>query len=624
MSKYKEIIKLQQIDTPTLKLLFYYVCNFVQLHFKLLFIVFSCILSVVTLYYKNNKVLLLFYLSVLYVAISYSTLWKTAVLSFEAFYDGNYLPTIYKIAKTQFLPLILLLSSLMIASVYSNVMTRVACFTVGALITILFACDVFSYTEFGCHFTIADILSFGKDVKGGAPLFLHFVTHKAFLFIFLLLLIFVYVHVAKVICKLNTTSPYYGLFLIVVFLGIYFLTPSAQISKNEEIYNSFLTSGAQRVRAEKQYSKDCDNYLEPIIEVDGLNKKKNVIVVFTESLSANESKLFGGLYDNTKNLDDIATHNIAFKNYYSNGFNTDQGNFSFFNSTVLLHGINSHLKENMYSFSEKFTGSFLKLFKNEGYITNCIFSADTIGEIDKIWEKVGFDNFYGGNDPFYQNEERLTFNSVPDKAMFRKTLELIPAWEKHGNFFTFIMTTTTHGPFIVPRTHEFNYHKTVQYFDESLAFLYNELLKRGFFKDGMLVITGDHRVMIAYTNDELSKFGLKGIAKVPLVIVGSDLPRGIYTDQLSHDSLGPLLEYINLKKAFHYKFSYLPFASTEPTEDNFILYQRHTPQDEVLVIDKEGRDHIVKLNGDNTRFEKEGSPKSFQNHVLNTIKWLRK
>ena len=174
------------------------------------------------------------------------------------------------------------------------------------------------------------------------------------------------------------------------------------------------------------------------------------------------------------------------------------------------------------------------------------------------------------------------------------------------------MTTTTHGPFIVPRTHEFNYHKTVQYFDESLAFLYNELLKRGFFKDGMLVITGDHRVMIAYTNDELSKFCLKGIAKVPLVIVGSDLPRGIYTDQLSHDSLGPLLEYINLKKAFHYKFSYLPFASIEPTEDNFILYQRHTPQDEVLVIDKEGRDHIVKLNGDNTRFEKDALQKVFK------------
>ena len=73
LSKYKEIIKLQQIDTPTLKLLFYYVCNLVQLHFKLLFIVFSCILSVVTLHYKNNKVLLLFYLSVLYAAISYLT-----------------------------------------------------------------------------------------------------------------------------------------------------------------------------------------------------------------------------------------------------------------------------------------------------------------------------------------------------------------------------------------------------------------------------------------------------------------------------------------------------------------------------------------------------------------------
>lgn len=624
LSKYKGMIKHQQIDTPILKLLFYYVCNFVQLNFKLLFIVFSIILTVVTLCYKNNKFLLLFYLSVLYAAISYSTLWKNAVLSFEAFYDGNYLPTIYKIAKTQFLPLIILLSSLLISCVYSNVAIRVACFSAGVVITILFACDVFSYTEFGCHITIADILSFGKDVKGGASLFHHFITHKAFLFICLLLLIFVYLHAAKVIYKTNLASTYYVLLLIAFFGGLYFLTPSAQLSKNEEIYNSFLTSGAQRVRAEKKYSKDCENYFEPIIEVDGLNKKKNVIVVFTESLSANESKLFGGLYDYTKNLDDIAYHNIAFKNYYSNGFNTDQGNFSFFNSTVLLHGINSHLKENMYSFSDKFTGSFLKFFKNEGYLTNCVFSADTIGEIDKIWEKVGFDNLYGGNDPYYKDEERLTFNSVPDKAMFKKTLELIPEWKKQGNYFTFIMTTTTHGPFIVPKTHEFNYHKTVEYFDESLGFLYKELVKQDFFRDGMLVVTGDHRVMIAYSNEELSKFGLKGIAKVPLVIVGSDLPKGIYTDQLSHDSLGPLLEYINLKKAYHYKFSYLPFASKEPTEDNFILYQSHTPQDEVIVIDKEGRDYIVKLNGDNTHFEKSDASKSFQIHVLNTIKWLRK
>ena len=624
LSHYVEKMQYQQIDTSLFYLLFFYICNFVQIHFKLLFIVFSIFLTIITFCYRNNKFLLLFYLSVLFAAISYSTLWKTAVLSFEAFYDGNYLPTVYKIAKTQFLPLIILLSSLVIAFVFKYVVARVISLAVAFAITVFFACDVFSYSEFGCHITIADVFSFGKDVNGGATILIHFISHKFFLFISLLLLILVYLHVAKVICKLKSTSPCSVLLLIVVFFGLYYLTPSAQLSKNEEIYNSFLTSGAQRLRAEKQYSNNCKDYLEPIIEVDGLNKRKNVIVVFTESLSANESKFFGGLYDKTKNLDYLAANNVAFNNYYSNGFNTDQGNFAFFNSTILLHGVNSNLKEKMYSFSDKFTGSFLKFFKKAGYLTNCIYSADTIGEIDKIWEKVGLDNLYGGSDSFYKNEERLTFNSVPDKAMFRKTLALIPEWKKHGKFFTFIMTTTTHGPFIVPKTHEFNYHKTVEYFDEALGFLYRELLKQGYFEDGMLVVTGDHRVMIAYSNEELSRFGLKGIAKVPLVIVGSDLEKGIYKEQLSHDSLGPLLEYINLKKAYHYKFSYLPFASKEITEDNFILYQSHTPQDEVIVIDKDGEDHIVKLNGDDTYFEKNGVSENFKKHVLNTVMWLRK
>ena len=207
--------------------------------------------------------------------------------------------------------------------------------------------------------------------------------------------------------------------------------------------------------------------------------------------------------------------------------------------------------------------------------------------------------------------------------MFKRTLDLLPKWENNGKFFTFIMTTTTHGPYVVPKTREFDYHKTIQYFDESLWYFYKELLKRGFFENGMLVITGDHKAMLAYTNEEMNKYGLKGIARVPLVIVSKDLPKGNYSYHLSHDSLGPLLEYINLKKAYHYQFAFLPFTSKEPTNNNFILYQRHNPQDEVIVIDKLGKDHVVKLNGDDTNFDCSDVDNSFKKNVLSTIKWLR-
>lgn len=92
---------------------------------------------------------------------------------------------------------------------------------------------------------------------------------------------------------------------------------------------------------------------------------------------------------------------------------------------------------------------------------------------------------------------------------------------------------------------------------------------------------------------------------------------------MSHVSLCHLLEYINLKKAYHYEFEYLPFAYIEPTDNNFILYQRHAPQDEVIVIDKDGKEHIVKLNGDDTNFGRNDIESSFRIKVLNTIKWLR-
>lgn len=551
-------------------------------------------------------------------------MWDQTVLILDSIYEVNYFRSIYKIAKTQFLPAIFITSSFLIACNFNQLIIKLIFIVISLILILFYVSDVFTFAEFGSHLAISDAFTFGKDINSSFSIIKHFVTQKNKLFVLSLLLVISSVLLSIIICKNKSRFSRYSLILIPFVIILNFYSPSAELTLHEDLFDNFLTSGIDRVKAEKPYTNnDVVNY-QPIIEVKGLNKRKNVIVIFTESLSANESKYFGGINDNTPNFDAIASKHLAFYNYYSNGYNTDRGNYSFLTSIPPLHGSRFESKDNFYSSTDSSTGSVLLHFKNEGYTSNCVFSAESIGDLEKIWKKSGFDNYYDGNDPYYENEERLSFNSVPDKVMFKRVLELIPSWSKNGNFFTFIMTTTTHGPFIIPKTHEFNFHKAIQYFDSSFAYFYNELLKQGFFENGMLVVTGDHRAMVPYTNDEMKKYGLKGFAKVPLLIVGSDLPNGLNTDQLSHVSLGPLLEYINLKKANHYQFAYLPFAEKKSYSDNFILYQRRTPQDEVIVIDNKGQEYTVKLNGDDTNFEKNNVSKDFKNGVLNTIKWLRK
>lgn len=621
--KIGKAISYSSLSDSKLKLLFYRFVYWCQKNSSALYQFTLFALTLLCCINFKCRSLLIFYVFVLYTYITFMFMWKQTVFTLDSVYDGDYFRSIYKIVKTQYLPALFILSSILIACNLKIFWLKLPFFVISLIIILLFVSDVFTFTEFGCHLAISDVFSFGKDATASLTVIKHFVTEYNQLFILCLCLVIVVFFLSALISKNRQPFSHYSLILIPILFILNSYSPSAALSLHEDRFENVLTSGAQRIRAERKYTQIDAIRNQPIIEVNGLNKRKNVIVIFTESLSANESRYFGGINNNTLNLDAVASKNVAFKNYYSNGYNTDKGNYAFLTSTPLLHGTQAETKDNVYLPSQIHTGSFLNYFKKEGYTTNCLYSAISIGELENIWRRSGFDNFYDGNDPYYKNEERLSFNSVPDKAMFKRTLELIPQWNKKGNFFTFIMTTTTHGPYVIPKTHEFNFHKAIKYFDSSFAYFYKELLKQGFFKNGMLVVTGDHRAMVPYTNEELEKYGLKGFAKVPLLIVGSELPRGLYTEQLSHVSLGPLLEYINLKKAYHYEFEYLPFASIEPTDNNFILYQRHAPQDEVIVIDKDGKEHIVKLNGDDTNFDRSDIESSFRTKVLNTIKWLR-
>jgi hypothetical protein len=86
-----------------------------------------------------------------------------------------------------------------------------------------------------------------------------------------------------------------------------------------------------------------------------------------------------------------------------------------------------------------------------------------------------------------------------------------------------LLTVSTHPPFINPETEQSDEPGVFKYADKQIGMLFDELNKRHFFDNGILLISGDHRSMTPLFAQEQSKFGDSAMARVPMVIA-TNLP----------------------------------------------------------------------------------------------------
>lgn len=498
-----------------------------------------------------------------------------------------------------------------------------SCFVAVVLLCALITADIFTYSQFATHLVINDIFTFTKDATKSFGLITDFISHKsllATLCAFIMISAVIIMISKRCLCK-KTLIEYMSLYLV---CAVVFFMPEAARTLKDGSFASIFNSSAASINIKKSYSDSYDYKKDDVktVSVDGLGQKKNIIFLMVESLSANESRYLGGEFDNTPYLDRLAKDALVFENYFTNGYNTDTGNFAFLTGIPYLESGRSYTDDRYYS------NTLIKNFKKSGYTTNVFFSAQNIGFLDIIWEKAGFDNFYSGTDEYYNNSERLLFNSVPDGIMFDNLARYVPSWMEKGSFFTFVMTTTSHGPFVVPVTHEFDYHKTIRYVDKAIYELYQKLEAMGFFGNGMLVISGDHRAMIPYSEYENTRFGSSGIARVPLIIIDKNLCAKIKYPY-SHAQAGALLEYLNLEKTSYYDFNYLPALDDSRTLGKAIYYQSHSPADEVIIVDgmdKDGNvnEYNMTIRGDDTDLSDNNLPGDKRREILENTYWIRK
>jgi hypothetical protein len=327
--------------------------------------------------------------------------------------------------------------------------------------------------------------------------------------------------------------------------------------------------------------------------------KPDIVLVAVESLSSYHSALLGGR-GWTPELDALARQNTWLTNFHANGFTTDHGLIALLAGKDPLPAVGRYGSSKAYDGFDDPRGALPSLLKTRGY-TTLFFTTGDLGFLDKgKWcAAIGFDHVEGAENRFYEGMPRLHFNAAPDEALFDRFLQWYERRDRGQPFFASLLTVSSHPPFIDPESRQHSEEAVIRYVDRQLGRFYRKLEAAGFFANGLLLITGDHRAMTPVTAVEMQSYGDRALSRVPMIIAGkSQLPAGKH-DFLAQqvalaDSLGLLLgdEYCRSQSGG-------AFLTSPPIEPPYVIHVRGDRRSWLSVYTKQG-DAIIRLDGDQT------------------------
>ncbi len=247
-----------------------------------------------------------------------------------------------------------------------------------------------------------------------------------------------------------------------------------------------------------------------------------------------------------------------------------------------------------------------ELHKN-GYGVN-FFTTGDLGFLDKAtWLRaLHFDHFEGAENSYYEGWKRRHFNAAEDKALYQRFLQWLDQRNESSPWFSMLLTVSTHPPFVNPQTDQADEPGVFKYADEQVGMLFDELNRRHFFDNGILLISGDHRSMTPLFGQEELKFGDSAMARVPMVIA-TNLPvkRGLVSDAFQQADLPPSLEDLTNAHACRTAGEGW-FLREQPIPPKYIVHARGDKRDrlDIYFRDSDGtsREGNIILDGDASRW----------------------
>lgn len=329
----------------------------------------------------------------------------------------------------------------------------------------------------------------------------------------------------------------------------------------------------------------------------GQNRHPNIILVTVESLSMHQSALFGGFHDLTPQLDKLARNHRYFVNFFANGFTTDGGLIALINGKAPIPAINRYQSVNAFQGFEDPQGALPDVLHDAGYSAH-FFTTGDLGFLDKLsWLKsLRFDSIEGAEQPFYHNWKRRHFNAAEDRALYLRLLQWIDQYHETKPYFVFALTVSTHPPFVNPVDNALGEANVFPYADRQLDMLYTELKRRDFFKNGLLLITGDHRSMTPLYAEEAARYGNTALARVPLIVIDNEYPQGPIEQPFQQTDLIPSLIDLTGNQACR-KESEGWFLRNTPQPATYIKHARGDQRNRIDIYFENQQAALI-LNGD--------------------------
>lgn len=429
------------------------------------------------------------------------------------FYYKNF---IYKLALDQRPRLILLLLAVLFTTAielavllsFTSRVYRAAVIAIAGLVKIV--ASVF-YAEFA-NFNLLSRLGQAKELKGTGPVIIENISTFLIAIIILSLINIVIVMTSeKKKSSAKNTAIGLGLAALLIIAPQYLYGSIF----GTELYSTIAMSKVKRIvdeRAMQDESMEMDARREfserkfTSNDFTGLAKGKNIIVIQCESLQNTFVKKEYNGQEITPFMNSLIGDegSIYFDNYFEllGMGNTSDAEF------VSLNGLYPSLKGQAYKLYEDCDNyGLFTAAKDHGYRTMA-FHGNTGKFYDRrhFYEELGVDDIMLGEE-FTQDE--IINMGLSDKSFFKQSMAKYKDAAQNGDkFFSFMITLTTHTPFILPDElasikplpgdeddYVYRYAKCARYTDEALESFFKDLDELGLLDDTVIVIYGDHHAM---------------------------------------------------------------------------------------------------------------------------------
>ena len=313
---------------------------------------------------------------------------------------------------------------------------------------------------------------------------------------------------------------------------------------------------------------------------DGLNSRKNVVVILLESVSSGLSGYFSEQTGHlTPQLDKLARQHTAFTHHHSTNLTTSESLFGILTGVPTVHYYFISL---LYKSQRFYQQSFPRLFSREGYYTAFLSSAQQVIFKDLILERAGFDEISDATDPFYKGHPRFVFDSVSDDVLFQRAEKWMTDHQQDTPYLLFIETTTSHAPFVSPLSGKNDFDETYLFADQALGDFMENLFQKHLLDNSVVLITSDHHSLWSTLPQESRLFGPTANIRVPLILINSPLKQTVLTADTDHIDLAPSLAYLILSKACFHPYQHNMF-SNQKTRSSCIFSQTDKHKREVFI-----------------------------------------